>query len=596
MVTDATKKLREPVAYSLIAFAGLVALASLIRLFLGDTFALAASAVEGAVTPPGLSGLALLAALVGAVYLVAESGERTANARTVTLVALILTGLLALIALITAIAGFSGPADAGNKIVGFLYTLGGLALYAPVGLFVYNTFKALPAPVRAPQPGPHGQFAGGQGQYGAQGGQGGQYGDQQYGGQQYGAQGQYGEAGGQYGAQGQQGQYGAQGQYGQGDQAGGQYGGYGAAAAGAAGAAGVAGAAGYAAGQQGEGQQWGQGEQQPAWGQTEATEQGDAAPAAEASQWGQDAGQQQWGQQAQYSPEQNQQWPSQEAGQQWGQEAGQQQYGQEWPQQGAQGEQQGAQGTQGWSQQGWQQPEQSWESEVLPQARPRPRPPRLKVLPTPRTTTRPASSRRSRTSPASRVARVVSRVGTSRVGGLSPRSDPSVTALLRPVGIVRRASRCFAAVLRMLPLADHGLTLRDCRNVISVVSFVRTLGIGDRCRAQDGRGQACGTANPHAQGNEQGRGGRTVTELMAIVDGEAIEEELNWQERALCAQTDPEAFFPEKGGSTREAKKVCLGCDVRGECLEYALQNDERFGIWGGLSERERRKLKKRAV
>ena len=69
-----------------------------------------------------------------------------------------------------------------------------------------------------------------------------------------------------------------------------------------------------------------------------------------------------------------------------------------------------------------------------------------------------------------------------------------------------------------------------------------------------------------------------------------------WQERALCAQTDPEAFFPEKGGSTREAKKVCLTCEVRDDCLEYALMNDERFGIWGGLSERERRKLKKRAV
>ncbi len=71
---------------------------------------------------------------------------------------------------------------------------------------------------------------------------------------------------------------------------------------------------------------------------------------------------------------------------------------------------------------------------------------------------------------------------------------------------------------------------------------------------------------------------------------------MGWQERALCAQTDPEAFFPEKGGSTREAKKVCSGCDVRSECLEYALANDERFGIWGGLSERERRKLKRRVV
>ena len=73
-------------------------------------------------------------------------------------------------------------------------------------------------------------------------------------------------------------------------------------------------------------------------------------------------------------------------------------------------------------------------------------------------------------------------------------------------------------------------------------------------------------------------------------------EELGWQERALCAQTDPEAFFPEKGGSTREAKKVCASCEVRAECLEYALANDERFGIWGGLSERERRRAKKEAV
>jgi WhiB family redox-sensing transcriptional regulator len=71
--------------------------------------------------------------------------------------------------------------------------------------------------------------------------------------------------------------------------------------------------------------------------------------------------------------------------------------------------------------------------------------------------------------------------------------------------------------------------------------------------------------------------------------------ELAWQDSALCAQTDPEAFFPEKGGSTREAKKVCRTCDVRAECLEYALEHDERFGIWGGLSERERRRLKRGA-
>ena len=70
-------------------------------------------------------------------------------------------------------------------------------------------------------------------------------------------------------------------------------------------------------------------------------------------------------------------------------------------------------------------------------------------------------------------------------------------------------------------------------------------------------------------------------------------EPAGWQEKALCAQTDPEAFLPEKGGSTREAKRVCSSCEVRAECLEYALENDERFGIWGGLSERERRRMRR---
>lgn len=84
-----------------------------------------------------------------------------------------------------------------------------------------------------------------------------------------------------------------------------------------------------------------------------------------------------------------------------------------------------------------------------------------------------------------------------------------------------------------------------------------------------------------------------VLPLFGTPDDDSV---MGWQERALCAQTDPEAFFPEKGGSTREAKKVCVSCEVRVECLDYALENDERFGIWGGLSERERRKLKRRAI
>ena len=79
--------------------------------------------------------------------------------------------------------------------------------------------------------------------------------------------------------------------------------------------------------------------------------------------------------------------------------------------------------------------------------------------------------------------------------------------------------------------------------------------------------------------------------IVTVVEEDGDEQD--WQERALCAQTDPEAFFPEKGGSTREAKRICSGCEVRAECLEYALAHDERFGIWGGLSERERRRLRR---
>ncbi|WP_442965871.1 WhiB family transcriptional regulator [Pseudonocardia sp. HH130630-07] len=88
-----------------------------------------------------------------------------------------------------------------------------------------------------------------------------------------------------------------------------------------------------------------------------------------------------------------------------------------------------------------------------------------------------------------------------------------------------------------------------------------------------------------------------VLDLKGLLLDEVPGDEVpDWQERALCAQTDPEAFFPEKGGSTREAKRICAGCEVRAECLEYALAQDERFGIWGGLSERERRRLRRAAV
>jgi WhiB family redox-sensing transcriptional regulator len=77
--------------------------------------------------------------------------------------------------------------------------------------------------------------------------------------------------------------------------------------------------------------------------------------------------------------------------------------------------------------------------------------------------------------------------------------------------------------------------------------------------------------------------------------GEALDGP-DWREFASCAEADPEAFFVEKGGSTRPAKRVCAGCDVRAQCLEFALATDQRFGVWGGLSERERRRMKRETV
>lgn len=66
-----------------------------------------------------------------------------------------------------------------------------------------------------------------------------------------------------------------------------------------------------------------------------------------------------------------------------------------------------------------------------------------------------------------------------------------------------------------------------------------------------------------------------------------------WQEYANCLGVDPDLFFPERGASTREAKEVCRGCIVKDQCLEFALDNSEKFGIWGGMSERERRRIRR---
>lgn len=67
----------------------------------------------------------------------------------------------------------------------------------------------------------------------------------------------------------------------------------------------------------------------------------------------------------------------------------------------------------------------------------------------------------------------------------------------------------------------------------------------------------------------------------------------DWRLQALCAQADAAQFFPDKGQSPLAALKICADCPVRVECLNFAMENDERFGVWGGMTERGRRQLRR---
>jgi WhiB family redox-sensing transcriptional regulator len=99
---------------------------------------------------------------------------------------------------------------------------------------------------------------------------------------------------------------------------------------------------------------------------------------------------------------------------------------------------------------------------------------------------------------------------------------------------------------------------------------------------------------PHTQENNMG-----VSALRnyasSDMDSATAPEDESWKELALCAQTDPEAFFPDNGSSVRDAKRICLSCGVQDRCLDYALTNEESYGVWGGLSERERHILSRAA-
>ena len=82
-------------------------------------------------------------------------------------------------------------------------------------------------------------------------------------------------------------------------------------------------------------------------------------------------------------------------------------------------------------------------------------------------------------------------------------------------------------------------------------------------------------------------------EALALVAAETEPED--WRARALCAEVDGDLWFPTKGGSVKEPKRICRVCPVQEPCLEYALENDIHHGLWGGLSPEERWWLKRGA-
>lgn len=69
--------------------------------------------------------------------------------------------------------------------------------------------------------------------------------------------------------------------------------------------------------------------------------------------------------------------------------------------------------------------------------------------------------------------------------------------------------------------------------------------------------------------------------------------DLDWRQLGNCRGISPALFYPERGEPTNQAKAICAACDVRVECLEWALTRGERYGIWGGMSERERRRVRR---
>lgn len=126
-------------------------------------------------------------------------------------------------------------------------------------------------------------------------------------------------------------------------------------------------------------------------------------------------------------------------------------------------------------------------------------------------------------------------------------------------------------------------------------SYLRTLiaeddAARDHAAARTPRVVELDTAVASVTGIDEARARLHPSPLAAL-----LVDDRPWQDAAACLGVTPGLFFPADGAPVQldQARRVCAGCVVRDECLEWALEHNERHGVWGGLSERERRRLRK---
>lgn len=160
-----------------------------------------------------------------------------------------------------------------------------------------------------------------------------------------------------------------------------------------------------------------------------------------------------------------------------------------------------------------------------------------------------------------------------------PRQNATPFANLGSKSVTARAD--LPPVSDMLDMIDDGWTHQKIAeeygcSQTTVTHRIQASGLAEQRKADKAR-----AARPDGHANRD----------TGLVDIFASLWEADWIDDALCAQTDPDAFFPDKGKTNTAAKATCMRCEVREQCLESALSRNERFGIYGGKSERERRTI-----